>query len=69
MQRALLVFLPALTVLGACASENSVMVQTRRLSTDQATFDAGQVAINDRETLVHDVTHVCADCDATWTAG
>ena len=24
--------------------------------------------INDSETLVHDVTHVCADCDATWTA-
>lgn len=51
MQRALLVFLPAVTVLGACASENSVVVQARRLSTDQATFDAGQVAINDRETL------------------
>ena len=24
--------------------------------------------INDSETLVHDVTHVCADRDATWTA-
>ncbi len=32
------------------------------------TFGFNPKRINDSETLVHDVTHVCADCDATWTA-
>ena len=32
------------------------------------TFGFNPKRINDRETLIHDVTHVCADCDATWTA-
>lgn len=50
MRRALSLLVPTLA-LSACSNENNVIAQKRELSTDQATFDAGQVAVNDRETL------------------
>ncbi len=43
--------MPLLALLAACSNDYDVAAQKRIVSTDLATFDAGMVAVGDRETL------------------